>query len=138
MKAVEDVQARGTGTDRVDLVCRPEAAAEARSAARAFLDGLSPRVGAAVAENLLLMVSELVTNAIRHAGGALEVRFSSTPERLHVAVDDASPSMPRLRRPDWTGRTGGFGWSMVHKLADGLAIHPRDGGGKTVAAFLAR
>jgi anti-sigma regulatory factor (Ser/Thr protein kinase) len=84
------------------------------------------------------MVSELVTNAIRHAGGVLEVRFSSTPASLHVAVDDASSALPRLRQPDWTGRTGGFGWSMVRKLADGLSIHPRADGGKTVVAFLAR
>lgn len=135
MNAVEDARSRETSTD---LVCRPGAAAEARSAARAFLDGLSPQVGVRVAENLLLMVSELVTNAIRHAGGALEVRFSSTPASLHVAVDDASPAVPRLRQPDWTGRSGGFGWSMVHKIADSLAVRPRGDGGKTVVAVLAR
>jgi signal transduction histidine kinase len=135
VNTVVDAQARGTGAD---LVCRPAAAAEARSAARAFLDGLSPRVRAGVGENLLLMVSELVSNAIRHAGGVLEVRFSSTPVSVQVAVDDASSTPPRLRQPDLTGRTGGFGWSMVRKLADGLVVRPRTGGGKTVAAVLAR
>jgi anti-sigma regulatory factor (Ser/Thr protein kinase) len=84
------------------------------------------------------MVSELVTNAIRHAGGVVEVRFSSTQASLHVAVDDPSPELPRLRKADFTGRTGGFGWSMVHNLADGLAVIPRGSGGKTIAAYLAR
>lgn len=121
-----------------DLVCRPVAAAEARSAARTFLDGLSPQAGVRVAESLLIMVSELVTNALRHAGGVLEVRFSSTPVSLHVAVDDPSPVWPRRRTPDLTGQTGGFGWAMVTKLADGLVVRPRRGGGKTVAAFLTR
>ncbi len=57
---------------------------------------------------------------------------------LHVAVDDPSPVWPGRRTPDLTGRTGGFGRAMVTKLADGLVVRPRRGGGKTVAAFLTR
>jgi anti-sigma regulatory factor (Ser/Thr protein kinase) len=132
---VEDAQERSTGPD---LVCRPQAAAEARRAARVFIDGLSPQAGVRVAENLLLVVSELATNALRHAGGVLEMRLSSTPEHLLVAVDDPSPVPPGRRAPDLTGRTGGFGWAIVQQLADSLAVHPRRGGGKTVAAYLTR
>jgi anti-sigma regulatory factor (Ser/Thr protein kinase) len=91
-----------------------------------------------VAGNLLLMVSELAANALRHAGGVLEVPFSSAPVSLHVAVDDPGPVRPRCRAPGRTGQAGGFGWAAVTGIADGLAVRPRRGGDETMAVLLTR
>jgi signal transduction histidine kinase len=43
--------------------------AGARESARDFLDGLAHPIAAEAADTVVLVVSELVTNAIRHGGG---------------------------------------------------------------------
>jgi anti-sigma regulatory factor (Ser/Thr protein kinase) len=117
--------------------CRPRSSAEARDAARSFLASLHLSENGHAAQNLLMVVAELVANALRHAGTVLELRFSREPDGLVVAVDDPSPRYPLPRLPDWTGRAGGFGWVMVQRLAGQVRIRPREGGGKTVEAVVA-
>ncbi|MFD3792313.1 hypothetical protein ACFWST_32600, partial [Streptomyces cyaneofuscatus] len=43
--------------------------AGARESTRGFLDGLVPAIAAEAADTVVLVVSELVTNALRHGGG---------------------------------------------------------------------
>ena len=43
--------------------------AGARESARDFLEGLVQRIAAEAADTVVLVVSELVTNALRHGGG---------------------------------------------------------------------
>ena len=43
--------------------------AGARDSARYFLEGLVPAIAAEAADTVVLVVSELVTNALRHGGG---------------------------------------------------------------------
>lgn len=82
-------------------------------------------------ETGLLIVSELVTNAVVHAGTALRVTLSLASGVLTVAVHDQAPGMPRIIPPEQRGLFGGRGLAMVADLADAWGV---DAGrvGKTV------
>ncbi|MEU2072299.1 ATP-binding protein [Streptomyces anulatus] len=113
--------------------------ADARDATRAFLETLGqPSFTPEAADTVVLVVSELATNALRHGGGTFTLRLTASPGTIEVALDDASPQAPRMRTPDLNGGTGGFGWPMVNRLARTTAVTPRPAGGKTVSAVLAR
>ena len=113
--------------------------AGARQSARDFLEGLVPPTSAAeTAETVVLVVSELVTNALRHGGGTCDLDLTAHPDSIEVAVHDRSSQAPRMRAPDLNGGTGGFGWPMVNHLARATSVTRRAAGGKTVSALLAR
>lgn len=119
---------------------RPAATvADARGRARSFLGALQePSVAPDAVDTVILVVSELVTNALRHGGGTYTLHLTAHPDLIEVAVDDPSPRAPRMRTPDLTGATGGFGWHMVTHLARTTAVIHWPSGGKTVSAFLSR
>ncbi|MFE9929182.1 ATP-binding protein [Streptomyces sp. NPDC005533] len=105
--------------------------AEAREIAREVLAALEPEPAAA--DNVLTVVSELVSNASRHAGGASGFRISAHAGTVTVEVSDRSPSPPRLQ--PWAPEVpGGFGWRLVNQLAR-TDVHVHQGG-KTVTATL--
>ncbi len=83
-------------------------------------------------------MSELVTNALRHAGAVTALRLTAEQDTIRICVEDASPARPTERSPDLTGRDGGFGWPVVCALAREVTVRPRPGGGKIVQAALAR
>ncbi|MFD9505017.1 ATP-binding protein [Streptomyces sp. NPDC060035] len=113
--------------------------ADARETARIFLEGLwQPAVDSEVADTVVLVVSELVTNALRHGGGTYLLRLTANPDLIEVAVGDPCSQAPRMRAPDLNGGTGGFGWPMVNRLAHSTKVTHRPSGGKTVSALLAR
>ncbi|MFI8455370.1 ATP-binding protein [Kitasatospora sp. NPDC085464] len=86
----------------------------------------------AVAQDVLLMVSELVTNACLHApGGPRGLRLRWNGYRIRVEVADASPVLPRLRRRADLGRPGGLGLLVVDRLSGAWGA-VREGGGKVV------
>ncbi|KDN83260.1 ATP-binding SpoIIE family protein phosphatase [Kitasatospora cheerisanensis] len=80
-------------------------------------------------ENCELMVSELVTNAIRHATRPVTLRLVRT-SLLRCEVGDDSPALPRTRRagPD---EERGRGLQIVARCADRWGA-TRLGGGKVV------
>ncbi|MEV7423383.1 MULTISPECIES: ATP-binding protein [unclassified Streptomyces] len=121
-----------------EWACRPELAAEAREATDGFLAGLCPEPSDRTRQNLLLVVSELVTNALRHAGEVTSLRLRADRRSLQIEVRDPSPVLPLDRTPDLTGRSGGFGWPMVQRLADRVSVRPASGGGKMILAVLVR
>jgi anti-sigma regulatory factor (Ser/Thr protein kinase) len=110
----------------------------ARRSARDFLDGFDHPIAAEAADTVVLVVSELVTNALRHGGGTCTLDLTAHPDSIEVAVHDPSPQAPRMRTPDLNGGTGGFGWPMVNRLALATAVTRRMPYGKTVSALLAR
>ncbi|MFJ4771257.1 ATP-binding protein [Streptomyces uncialis] len=114
------------------------AVADARESTRTFLEGLVRPIKDAAADTVVLVVSELVTNALRHSGGTCTLDLTAYPDAIEVAVHDPSPRMPGMRTPDLTGGTGGFGRHMVDHLARTTAVTRRPTGGKTVSALLAR
>ncbi|WP_405779443.1 ATP-binding protein [Streptomyces sp. NBC_00859] len=110
----------------------------AREATRAFADGLSPAPDPASVEALVLAVSELATNALRHGGGRYSLELSTDTATMTAAVSDPSPAPPHERTPDLNDGTGGFGWHMVRSLTRELTVTPGPGSGKTIHARLNR
>lgn len=90
-----------------------------------------------LSDTALLLVSELVTNAVQASVPiancdpdrlpmiALSVHITGT--RLVMEVWDASPSLPALREADLTGDRG-RGLLLVDFLADEWGHYPADGG----------
>ena len=108
----------------------------ARAVTRAFTRGLTPAPHSDAADAILLVVSELATNALRHGGGRYTLELSAGPDTVTVAVSDPNPAAPRARPPDLMTGTGGFGWHMVRRLSREVTI--ARGRGKTIYASLPR
>jgi signal transduction histidine kinase len=88
------------------------------------------------AESAELVVSELVTNAVRYAGGEVTVTLRRSGDHLVVAVRDDSPRQPRLMHVG-DDATSGRGLSIVDAIAVkwDVCLHGEDGQvGKTVWA----
>ncbi|MGA5192627.1 ATP-binding protein [Streptomyces exfoliatus] len=117
---------------------RPARSAAARASTRRFLEGLLLTPASEVADAVVLVVSELVTNALRHGGGTCTLHLTAHPDSIEVAVRDPSPHLPRERTPGLNGGTGGFGWPMASRLAHTTTVTRQPTRGKTVSAFLAR
>ncbi|MCM2416808.1 ATP-binding protein [Streptomyces sp. RKAG293] len=107
--------------------------AAARDAASAFLHGHAPPAHPTFHDDVLLVVSELVTNAVRHAPGPLTLRLALLCDRIEITVRDTDPRSPAPRTPD---PTGGRGWPIIQSLACDVRVIP-DHDGKTVHAELA-
>ncbi|SCD34673.1 Histidine kinase-like ATPase domain-containing protein [Streptomyces sp. DvalAA-14] len=102
----------------------PGAIAAARRSVTAFLtrarsSGLQPAVTAETLDAAALVVSELVTNAIRHAGGpcGLDLRIEQTA--VEITVRDTSPHRPAVSPQDPT-RVGAHGLEIVIALCGGF------------------
>ncbi|GLP65369.1 MULTISPECIES: ATP-binding protein [unclassified Streptomyces] len=116
----------------------PGCIAEARSFAAEFLGRLRTEWCAAVGdraeEEVLLVVSELVTNADRHSNGPYILELEGTDEAVVVTVYDSSAALPR-RFPRDPERIGRHGLEIVHVLAREVAAE-RVPVGKRVRAVL--
>jgi anti-sigma regulatory factor (Ser/Thr protein kinase) len=77
-----------------------------------------------------LIVSELVTNAIRYAGAPIGLRLVKDDDRLVCEVSDPSQAQPHLRRAR-TSDEGGRGLFLVAQLADRWGSR-YTAGGKTI------
>ncbi|MBP0456935.1 ATP-binding protein [Streptomyces montanisoli] len=120
-----------SGTDGSTKTVR---AAEARHRAAALLADLNPAVQETMAADVLLVVSELVTNAVRHGGGVAGYSVTVEEGSVVVEVTDRSTRLPSVRD---TGELvpGGFGWPLVCRLAHTTLVRPH-ASGKTIQARL--
>ncbi|MFG3495293.1 ATP-binding protein [Streptomyces sp. NPDC047928] len=93
----------------------------------------------AIAESAVLVLSELVTNAVRHApvrGRDIETRFLRLATHgVRIEVHDASGVRPE-RVPPRADLSGGRGLVIVDALADRWGVSDRRGPGKVVWAEL--
>lgn len=97
-------------------------------AARGWLDEPDEEQRALV-EDVLLMTSELVTNACLHAGGPRELAVSApAPGRLRVEVVDANPQAPAVRPMSLPHLPGGHGLRVVAQLSRRWGADPRPDG----------
>ncbi len=89
------------------------APAEARAAVR---DALAGEDGERV-DVTVLLVSELLANAVLHAGTGIRLRLDVGEDALRVEVEDSGTKMPDPGVADAMAE-GGRGWLMVAQLAD--------------------
>jgi anti-sigma regulatory factor (Ser/Thr protein kinase) len=108
----------------------------AREHAQRFLEQCVPPLSEAALQDALLLVSELVTNSVRHAPGPCTLALAEDRQRLTVTVSDSSRSEPRARTPDLVAGTGGFGWHLMHRLAQRVEVEVHGTGGKSITATL--
>ncbi|MFJ6569982.1 ATP-binding protein [Streptomyces sp. NPDC091292] len=123
---------------QVQLEVRPDPAevGRARRWARSRLAGSGIEADEPLAETLILLVSELVTNAVVHTGcpAVLRIVLSGRPEaapatvRLEVADRSECPPRPRHAEGD---ETNGRGLELVDGLADRWGWQP-EGAGKQI------
>ncbi len=110
----------------VELPSHPDSVARAR---RTLLP-LAGRVAPARLEDLRLLVSEVVTNAIRHGGGddaLVRLRILEQDEHVRVEVRDPGAGFaPPDMDPD-PERAGGWGLWLVEQLAERWGISNQGG-----------
>ncbi|MES5822044.1 ATP-binding protein [Streptomyces sp. RG80] len=70
----------------------------------------------AAAEDVLLVVSELVTNACLHAEGPDELWITLDNKVIRIEVSDKGTGQPAPRTPHRAGRPGGHGMFIVQRL----------------------
>ena len=108
----------------------PASAASAARARALVREVLAQEDGADLLDNAQLAVSEVVTNALVHAGTEIRLRIMLGPTGLRVEVGDGSPHFPSLR--DYTPLAGtGRGLQLLDDIVDAWGTFA-DGEGKVV------
>jgi anti-sigma regulatory factor (Ser/Thr protein kinase) len=100
---------------RLELARHPASAGQARQLVDALLRGSGASEDAR--QSGQLVASELVTNALQHGKGAIELRLKLIGEFLRIeVVDQGRDQAPAVRQaqPD---ETGGWGLRIVDRLA---------------------
>jgi CheY-like chemotaxis protein/anti-sigma regulatory factor (Ser/Thr protein kinase) len=132
--------------DLIALVAEPEVPDQVDQAARRIVNDVSTpqsvRHWAAAfldrwgvpddeAQAAILIIDELIANAITHTTGPTEIVLTRQGTMVRVEVQDPSDRLPRLRRTS-EDDVGGRGLQIVAKLASDWGSDLRDEGGKTV------
>lgn len=125
--------APGTGADAARRFPRtPHAARLARRFVEATFEGWA--LQRELLDDVLLVTSELVTNAVRHAASDVFLGLTRTGDGVRVTVGDASPAPPAARAPR-SGTLDGRGLFMVDAIARAWGHDVRDGGKVVWAEF---
>ena len=99
-----------------------ESGPTAAAAARAALVALHGQVEDTLLDDVRLLVSELVTNSVRHAhagiAGEVHMAVQLTAGKLRVEVADTGEGFEPQPRDDDRSRPGGWGLYLVDQLAD--------------------
>lgn len=104
----------------IDLKLRatPGAVPDARRA----LDALDDQVSPQTLDDLRLLVSELVTNSVRHAdlteSQAIELKVKLMPETVRVEVNDQGSGFQPTPRTAQSDDQSGWGLYLVSRLSD--------------------
>ncbi|MEU9556269.1 ATP-binding protein [Streptomyces fumanus] len=111
--------------------------ARAREMARDFLLGLRSEHGLPVSRRAVdvvqLVVSELLTNACKHAPGPTLLELELAGEEVRVTVWDSAPTLPVARDPD-PSRVGQHGLEIVMALCQSFASERESVGKRTTAS----
>jgi anti-sigma regulatory factor (Ser/Thr protein kinase) len=103
---------------------------QAPAAARRSLDRLEGELDPGGLETMRLLVSELVTNSVRHArledDGWINLSVEENPRALRVAVTDPGVGFEERPGPPQPGDPSGWGLHLVEQLADRWGVS-RDG-----------
>jgi signal transduction histidine kinase len=117
-----------------EIVARPSAASQARAwTARTLADCYGD--SGDLLEDAELVVSELITNAVRAGSETIRIHIDAHTTRAVIGVRDDAPGQPQVRQSR-VDEAGGRGLAIVAGLARGWGIEPHQIG-KTVWASLA-
>ncbi len=122
-----------TGTLAYETDLKPEPA-EVRRARHAVREQVARWGLADLADTAVLVVSELVTNLVRHAQAPGWLRVAYRAGGLRIEVFDPSPHAPQPCDADLDDEAG-RGLAIVTELAAGFGWEPRDGGKVVYAAL---
>jgi anti-sigma regulatory factor (Ser/Thr protein kinase) len=113
--------------------------ARARRLAAGFLAGCQSEYGLMVSQRgfdlTQLVLSELVTNALKYAPGPVLVDLRIDGDVVEVAVWDCDPVLPVARAAD-AGRVGHHGLEIVMAVARGFEVR-KEAVGKRITARIA-
>lgn len=113
-----------------------QSAVTAPATARAFAREALERGQAEVhIEDVALVVSELVTNAVVHGDGEITLHVTVAHDAVRVEVEDREPELPD-RLPAALDAESGRGLLMVSRIARDWGVRPA-GAGKVVWAEMA-
>ena len=103
----------------------------AGSEARRELVAGNGALPSSVRDDVLLLVTELVTNAVRHSSagpdGVVRVELRRGPEIIHMAVSDEGTGFT-AEAPLERNEADGWGLALVDRIADRWAITPTGAG----------
>jgi anti-sigma regulatory factor (Ser/Thr protein kinase) len=85
-------------------------------------------------DDAVLVLSELVTNAIRHAGSDVVCHAAVSPAAIEIAVADSEPRLPVLEPPE-PSRVGGIGLMITNALSSQWGVAEFAGGKVVWARF---
>jgi anti-sigma regulatory factor (Ser/Thr protein kinase) len=88
-------------------------------------------------DDVELVVSELVTNAVLHGAGRITLRLELLDGVVSVGVKDGGPGGPRLPGVARLIEEGGRGMALVARLVRDWGVRSDDNGGKEVWAVVA-
>ena len=120
----------GNWSHETTLAAEPASAARARDFVRLHLVALHP---GDLVDDVRLVVSELATNAVVHAGTPFAVTLSSVDECIHLVLRDGSPSIPVRSTPDLMDMNG-RGLMLVELLSQEWGVTIDHDGVKSVWA----
>lgn len=117
----------GTASPMQPLVVTPPVTdpAQIRSV-RSTVASCLGRADASRRDAVLLVVSELVTNAVLHAGGSSCVRVLDAGDRIRIEVDDVAPDDSPAQRTTGPHDVTGRGLQIVDQLAERWGVVQRD------------
>ncbi len=123
----DDSRSAPSVTLQVELPATPESAARARAAVFA-----EDHLAADTLENVLVVVSELFANSVRHAGlgpdDTVSVHVTYLPHQVRVAVTDRGVGFDRGRVMQIPpSPRGGFGLRIVDHVAERWGTAPESG-----------
>jgi two-component sensor histidine kinase len=105
-------------------------------AARTFIREHAPPLAPETLDVLLLLTSELVTNAVLHARTPIDLGITIADRSVLITVHDEDLVRPeQLPYPE---REGGWGLGLVRSLAEDFALEMHAGAGKTAWFRLSR
>jgi|SRR5215211_2066743 len=105
---------------------------EAAGAARRALAEGDPTLSPSLRDDLSLLVTELVTNAVLHGGAAtdrpIRVEFRRRDGRIRVEVVDPGTDFELATPPESGDSSGGWGLFLVDQIAERWGVCPAPAG----------
>lgn len=119
--ALVDAAEQALQTEHTTLPGIPNSARASRKVLLAAIDGWG---APDTRDKAALLISELVTNVVRHAATDVDVRIAVGASTVRVEVGDRNPEVPVIRSPEPTD-VGGRGMRIVDELSMRWGVEAR-------------